>query len=182
MTVNEQVVWGVFVGDSGDQLETFNSQEGPFPPDPESMGYVAIGWPAIGDMALYANNYADFVEKFRIVYPHDNERTLKTKANMVWNFVFKIRDGDWIMSPSSSSGYLLVGVVEGDYISNFHGNRSLPSSNDRRDFVHLRKVKWLHAIRNGDPRYNELHRIGQLTVVKPDISVERLQEILNRER
>ena len=179
MISKEVKVWGVFVGDAGDQLETFNSKNGTFPPEPSSEGYIAIGWPAVGDMKLYQNNYSDYIEKFRIVYPHENERAFKTKANMPWNFAFKINDGDWVMCPSSTSGYLLVGKIEGNYISNFHGDQSLPKSNIRRDFTHLRKVKWLYVVSDKDSRYEKLHRIGQLTVVQPDISVSDLQAILN---
>jgi len=181
MSNEEKKVWGVFVGDGGDQLETFNSKSGPFPPEPGSEGYIAIGWPAVGDMKLYRDNYSDYIDKFRMVYPHENERAFKTKANMPWNFAFKIEDGDWVMCPSSSSGYLLVGKIDGDYIPNFHGNKSLPQSNVRRDFAHLRRVKWLYVVSEKDTRYEKLHRIGQLTVVQPDISLNDLQSILNGE-
>jgi predicted Mrr-cat superfamily restriction endonuclease len=181
MSNEEKKVWGVFVGDGGDQLETFNSKLGPFPPEPGSEGYIAIGWPAAGDMKLYQDNYPDYIDKFRMVYPHEIERAFKTKANMLWNFAFKISDGDWVMCPSSSSGYLLVGKIDGDYISNFHGDKSLPQSNVRRDFTHLRRVKWLYVVSEKDSRYEKLHRIGQLTVVQPDISVDKLQSILNGE-
>ncbi len=179
--MSEPKVWGVFVGDKGDQLEVFNSKNNPFPPEPSTEGYIAIGWSAIGDMRLYKNNYSDYIEKFRIVYPHNDERTFKTKANMPWNFAFKMNDGDWVMCPSSASGYLLVGKIEGDYIPNFHGNKSLPRSNERTDFMHLRKVKWLYIVSEKDSRYDKLHRIGQLTVVQPKnvSSVDELKTILN---
>src|SRR5690606_21283877 len=95
MSGENAAVWGVFVGDAGNQLENLNSQNGPFPPEPGSTGYVAIGWPAIGDLRLYENNYPDYIEKFRIVYPHENERAFKTTANMPWNFAHKMQDGDW---------------------------------------------------------------------------------------
>lgn len=181
MITNDAKVWGVFVGDKGDQLETFNNKAGPFPPEPGADGYIAIGWPAIGDMNLYRGNYSDYIEKFRIVYPHDDERTFKTKANMPWNFAYKIAIGDWVMCPSSSSGFLLVGKIDSDYIANFHGKKSLPSSNERPDFLHLRKVKWLYVVSEKDSRYEKLHRIGQLTVVQPGISSANLQATLNGE-
>lgn len=179
MSDHEAKVWGVFVGDAGNQLETFNSKKGPFPPEPKSEGYIAIGWPAIGDMKLYKDNYSDYIEKFRMIYPNANERKLKTEANMVWNFSFKMNEGDWVISPSSASGYLLVGKLKGDYIANFHGRKSLPVSNVRRDFMHLRKVKWLYVISEKDSRYKKLNRIGQLTVVQPDISASKLKAILS---
>jgi predicted Mrr-cat superfamily restriction endonuclease len=179
MTTEEEKVWGVFVGDEGDQLETFNTMTGPFPPEPGTDGYIAIGWPAVGDMRLYTDNYADYVEKFRIVYQNQkkDERVLKTKANMLWNFSFKMKEGDWIISPSSTAKFLLAGKIQGEYIPKFHENKSLPKG--RVDFVHLRKVKWLYAVAQKDPRYAKLHRIGMLTVVQPNISSSDLQAILN---
>jgi predicted Mrr-cat superfamily restriction endonuclease len=98
---------------------------------------------------------------------------------MPWNFAFTMKEGDWVICPSSSSGYLLVGKIEGNYISNFHGNKSLPRSNARVDFIHLRKVNWLYAVSDKDARYKKLHRIGLLTVVQPDISIADLKNILS---
>lgn len=175
MENNEKTtVWGVFVGDNGDQLEILNSKSGPFPPEPGSEGYIAIGWPAIGDMRLYKDNYPDYIDKFRVVYPteHD-ERTFKTTANMPWNFAYTMKQGDWVLCPSSASGYLLAGRLIGDYLPDFHNAKK------RVDFVHLRKVKWLYVVGASDPRYEKLHRIGQLTVVRPSISSDQLTQILN---
>ena len=173
MENNKSKVWGVFVGDNGDQLESLNSKTGPFPPEPGTEGYIAIGWAAIGDLRLYKDNYIDFVDKFRIVYPHKDERAFKTQANMPWNFAYSIKHDDWVLCPSSATGYLLVGKVIGDYESDFHKLKK------RVDFVHLRKVKWLYIVGDSDPRYEKLHRIGQLTVVQPDISASELIKTLN---
>ena len=177
MSVEEAKVWGVFVGESGNQLETFNTMAGPFPPEPGTDGYIAIGWPAVGDMRLYKENYADYVEKFGMLYPKDDERTFKVTANMLWNFAFKMKEGDWVISPSANTGFLLAGKIQGEYIPKFHENKSLPKG--RADFVHLRKVKWLYVVARKDPRYAKLHRIGMLTVVQPNISSSDLQAILN---
>lgn len=176
--VVEPKVWGIFVGEAGDQLETFNSQAGPFPPEPGTSGYVAIGWAAVGDMRMYAGQYDDYIEKFRIVYPKPDERAFKTTANMLWNFAFKIQEGDWVLSPSSTAGYLLAGKIQGGYIPNFHGAKSMPLQG-RRDYTNLRKVTWLYAVSDKDPRYAKLHRIGQLAVSQPDITSTYLQAVLN---
>ena len=169
-------VWGVFVGENGEQLEVFNSKSGPFPPDGETEGYIAIGWPAIGDIRMFQNNYTDFVDKFRVIYPEDSERVFKTKANMPWYFAFSIQRGDWIISPCSSQGLLLVGEIVGDYETDFHNKFGLYGR--RPDFVHLRKVLWKYIIPQSDPRYGKLNRIGQLTVSRPHITFDELQSIL----
>lgn len=172
-------VWGVFVGDNGDQLEIFNSKLGPFPPKENSSGYIAIGWPAIGDLRMFRDNYADFVHKFRVVYQDKSERVFKTKANMPWYFAFEMKKGDFIISPSSFHQIVMVGEIVGDYESDFHDEIKLYGKR-RPDFVHFRKVRWTHIIPKSDPRYSKLNRIGQLTVSRPQLTFIELQKILDK--
>jgi hypothetical protein len=176
-TNTSPTVWGVFVGDNGDQLEIFNSKAGPFPPEEETEGYIAIGWPAIGDLRMFRDHYADFVQKFRVVYPDDSERAFKTKANMPWYFAFGMKRGDWIIAPCSVHGLLLVGEVIGDYETDFHDESTLYGKK-RPDFVHRRPVRWKFILPKADPRYGQLNRIGQLTVSRPHLTFDELQEIL----
>jgi predicted Mrr-cat superfamily restriction endonuclease len=175
----ESKVWGVFVGERGDQLEAFNSINGPFPPAPGIEGYIAIGWAGIGDMKMFKNNYSDYLEKFRILYPDENERVLKTQANIPWNFACVMNDGDFVICPSSASGYLLVGNIVGDYENDCNNWTSVAKSKTRNDLMHLRRVKWICSVPNDDPRYEKLHRIGQLTVVCPNLSTTDLINIIN---
>ncbi len=178
-STEDVAVWGVFVGDNGDQLEVFNSKSGPFPPRENSSGYIAIGWPAIGDLRMFRDNYADFVHKFRVVYSDQSERVFKTKANMPWYFAFEMKKGDWIISPSSFHQIVMVGKLIGDYQPDFH-NESTLYGKRRSDFVHLREVRWTHIIPKGDSRYSKLNRIGQLTVSRPQLTYTELQKILNQ--
>ena len=43
-------VWGLHNGNRGDQLPALTRIEGPFPPQEGAKGWIAIGWPAIGDV------------------------------------------------------------------------------------------------------------------------------------
>lgn len=179
-------VWGMFVGVKGSQLEVFNSKHGPFPPEAETNGYVAMGWPAVGDMNMYQNDYEDFARKFRMIYSgeKDSERVLSTKANMLWNFAFRMREGDWIISPCSSHNLVLVGEVIGSYKADFHGESGLYGKTgshhklDRADYLHLRAVCWKYVIPQSDPRYGKLNRIGLLTLTKQQMPLSDLLAIL----
>lgn len=177
---NQARVWGLLVGNKGNQLEIYNSKTGPFPPEPGSEGLVAIGWPAIGDLRMFKENYLDFVTKFRVVYSHKSERTFKTTANMPWNFAFTMNIGDWVICPSSASGYVLVGKISGAYKPDFHDEMGLYGKK-RPDFIHTRNVIWEYVIEKSDLRYSKLNRIGQLTLSQQDIPPEDLLEILKGE-
>mgnify|MGYP003624209882 CR=1 FL=1 len=57
------------------------------------------------------------------------------KANQVFNFVYKIKKGDYVAIPSSNSEYITIGRVANSYI-------------DNSDFIHLqRAVEWVGTFR-----------------------------------
>jgi hypothetical protein len=194
----EPTVWGVFVGPNGDQLEVLNSKNGPFPPRAGIEGYIAIGWPAIGDMRMFEGtqrrgDYLDFVEKFRRIYPpkdlqsNSSERLFKTQANMPWHFAFEVKEekkdrpGDWVIAPCSIHGLVLVGIVVGQYETDFHDELGFYG----RKWVHLshfRKVRWEYNIIEGDHRYKKLNRIGQLTISRQNFASDELEGILREDR
>lgn len=174
MSEEQNKVWGVFVGERGYLLEAFNSQTGPFPPKPNGEGYIAIGWPAVGDMRLYENKYSDYLEKFSKVYPKNNT----SQANAAWNFAFEMRKDHWVICPSSATGYLLIGKIISDYIPDFYDEYGFRKLTDEA-FLHLRKVQWLYVVSKNDPRYSKINKIGQLTITQPNISVDELKSILN---
>jgi predicted Mrr-cat superfamily restriction endonuclease len=176
-TATAPTVWGVFVGNNGDQLEVFNSKYGPFPPKVDSEGYIAIGWPSIGDLRMFEDDYTDFVQKFRIAYGGDPERVFKTKANMPWYFAFEMMKGDWVICPCSAHSLLLVGEVIGDYEVDYHNELGFYGKR-RPDFVHARRVRWKETVLKTDARYHQLNRIGQLTVTRPQITFAGLQAVL----
>jgi restriction system protein len=180
-TAPPPTVWGIFVGEHGNQLEIFNSKHGPFPPRKGSEGYIAIGWPAIGDLRMFEDNYIDYISKFRIVYGDSSERVFKTKANMPWNFAFEMSKGDWAICPCAANDLLLIGEIIGDYDTDYHGGLELDGKK-RPDFVHIRQVVWQEIISYDDERYHELNRIGQLTVSRPKMPFAELQTVLKNKR
>lgn len=178
MAEQQNKVWGVFVGERGYELETFNSQRGQFPPEPSTEGYIAIGWPAIGDMNLYEGDYRDYVSKFRKVYKYDSENAQTMQANIPWNFAFVMKENDWVICPSSATNYLLVGKIISNYIPHFHNELGFYKYM-REIYLHLRKVQWLYVIPSNDPRYSKLNKIGNLAVTQPNISIAQVKAILD---
>lgn len=173
-----QTIWGVFVGEGGDHLEAFNSLEAPFPPKPGSTGYIAIRWGSIGNMNMWKGDYKGFIDKFRFLYPNDSAQALKMQANRVWTFAFDMSEGEYVICPSSASGYLLVGKIASDYISDYDDGIISTHAGTGTVFPHLRKVRWTHIIPVTDNRYEKLHRIGQLAVVVVSMKVDELEAIL----
>lgn len=175
MSEQQGKVWVVHVGEKGYQLPAFNSQKGPFPPEPSTEGYIAIGWPAVGDMNLYENGYADYISKFFKVYKDHNTQ----QAKALWNFAFEMKENDWVICPSAATGYLLIGKIVDSYIPNFH-NADLGFYKIIDEvYLHLRKVEWLYVIPKKDERYSKLTKYSPLTVTQSSFSIDELKSILS---
>lgn len=164
---NSNCVWGVFVGEGGCLLQDFNSQHRPYPPIENDEGWVAIGWGRVGAMEMYESNYKLFETQFFKVYPGEKP----IQASEVWRFAYEIKVGDWVISPSAATGFLLVGEITSPYISNHDGDFQFEY------YRHIRKVKWLYIIPKSDPRYTQLNRIGQLAVAKLNRTIAEVKNI-----
>ncbi len=177
-------VWGVFVGFSGDQIAYFNSKEKEFPPELGTEGLIAIGWPAVGNLEIYKSDFNLYDEAYRVAYPFPETENQTAQAygmrkNEPWRFLKEVKIGDAIIAPCSGLGIVMVGIVTGEYVSNFHNEFKLPK--DRWiDLVHLRPVRWLHIIERGDERYSAINRIGLMTFSKVQLSGKELSEILEK--
>ncbi len=162
-------VWGVFVGEGGYLLPNFNSQIRPYPPIEGDEGLIGIGWGKVGSMKLYESNYKGFETQFFKVYPTEKP----IQASEVWRFAFEAKVGDWVISPSAATGFLLVGEIISEYLSDHDGDYKL------EDFRHVRKVKWSHIISHNDPRYSKLNRIGMLAFSKCRFSIDEVKAKCN---
>src|SRR5689334_3790431 len=106
-------VWGVAVGERGDHLPVVNGKA-PFPPKEGADGLIVVGWPAVGDMRIWENNYNAFMTAFRKVYADQRNKAVQTNAaHQIWNFAFEMKDGDLVICPCSSHGWLLIGEISG---------------------------------------------------------------------
>lgn len=78
--------------------------------------YVAVGWPAVGDLGAF-DNYAAFVDRFRAEYlPRYGETpagrsTVTRKSKEVWSLT-QIEPGDLVVANQGMSRILAVGEVQ----------------------------------------------------------------------
>jgi hypothetical protein len=178
MEKTDHEVWVCFVGEKGDALEAFNSKAGPFPPQPGTKGYIAIGWPQIGNLTMYEGNHDDYAKNFAKLYnPWGRPQAKAIVAAMPWKFAFDMKLDDWVISPSSFHGVILIGQISGDYEANYENKLGFPERR-RPDYVHIREVVWKYIVPKTDSRYPKFSGLGKLTIFKPDISPKKLQEIL----
>lgn len=79
-------------------------------------GYVAVGWPEVGDLMAY-ENFAAFFERFKTAYIPSygdtpaGKATVTRKAKEVWSLT-KMEPGDLILANHGTSRLLAVGEVQ----------------------------------------------------------------------
>ncbi len=79
-------------------------------------GYIAVGWPLVGDLSAY-ENFADFQERFKAAYlpryadSPAGKATVTRKAKEVWSLT-KVEPGDLVLANQGMSRILAVGEVQ----------------------------------------------------------------------
>lgn len=100
-------------------------------------GYVAIGWPKLGDLAkltadLQGASAKDAVGKgLEQHYLDDTPQVRGRHTNQIWNFFANVQVGDWVIAADGME-VCGVGRVVGPY-----------EYQDRERFPNRRKVEWL---------------------------------------
>ncbi|MBC7767673.1 MAG: restriction endonuclease [Phycisphaerales bacterium] len=118
---------------------------------PIEQGYIAIGWPKMGDLAKLRPDRQSFKAKLAEVYPEKKAGAVPVDAGTLYKFACEMRHGDLIIYPSKIDRMVNVGEVIGDYT--FHSDNS-------DDTPHRRSVKWLKSFPRTTFTQGALHEIG----------------------
>lgn len=117
---------------------------------PIDEGYVAIGWPRMGDLHQYADREA-FKTALAIKYPEKKPGAIPIDAGTLYRFSRKIREGDLIVYPSKHDRMVNIGRITGPY-------HYVPDDPD--DYPNQRKVEWLTQLPRSDFNQATLSEIG----------------------
>lgn len=131
MEGNRAVVWGVHMGRPagrvrGDSLERAE--------DLHRKGYIALGWPDLGDLSRLPADRDAFRSRVRGSYGEDaSARSVGAAAGMLFRFVHEVQPGDVVVSPAPSGETIRVGRIVGPYIHD-------PTLD--KEYTALRRVRW----------------------------------------
>jgi restriction system protein len=100
---------------------------------------IAIGWPALGDLAVLSPHREAFKETFAKAYPADKAGAVPVKAGILFRFAKEMTVGDVVVYPSRPDRQVNIGVVEGNYTF-------APAVDPQ--YPHRRRIAWkVHAPR-----------------------------------
>lgn len=132
-------VWGIHMGRPGGK------------PDDRSIaltrrlqreGYVALGWPCMGDLGALPSNRGAFKTQFlEACFEPPTTRSLAQQAGMLFRFAHVLGVGDLIVSHTPGGGPVNIGAVIGNY--EYGGG-------DGHDYHHRRKVVWMTTVQRDE--------------------------------
>jgi restriction system protein len=136
--MSQVTVWGVHMGAHvGDR--------------PIEGGYVAIGWPAIGDLTKIAPDREAFKTALVTAYPDKKAGAVPVDAGSMFKFLHEIQAGDIVVYPSKADRMVNIGRFTGDAIY---------AEGDPDEYPTRQKVEWLKHVPRDEFSQAALHEIG----------------------
>ncbi len=140
MMAAEPVVWGIHGGRTGDVDPLFLKQ-----------GYIALGWPEMGDLRQVPKDREAFKTRAADCYPDAKPGAIPVYAGQLYRFLYEVKPNDLVVYPSKRDSQVHLGRVTGDY-------RYSPCVNQQ--YPHLRPIRWLKAIPRTQFSQGALYEIG----------------------
>ena len=136
--MSERTIWGVHMPR---ELGT----------SPVEQGFVAIGWPDLGDLAAIAPSRDAFKAAYKQVYPGETPGTVAIGAGVPYRFIAEMAAGDLVVFPSKADRMVNIGVLENGY-------RYMPQASE--DYPNRRPVRWLKHLPRAMFSQAALNEIG----------------------
>lgn len=130
-------VWGIHMGEhvTGRPIE---------------QGYVAIGWPLMGDLGQYSDREALKIALTRH-YPDKKAGSRPVDAGTLYRFTREIHEGDLVVYPSKHDRMVNIGRFVGDYSY---------IATDPDEYPNHRGLTWLGHFPRSDFSQSALNEIG----------------------
>lgn len=136
----ETTLWGIHAGSTGDADTLFRSKN-----------VVAVGWPAMGDLAAIKPDREAFKAKVAEAYPEKKAGAIPNNAGQLFRFAHEMKIGDFVAYPSKQDRKIHLGRVDGPY-------RYDPVSEPA--YPNVRPVKWITAVPRTHFSQGALYEIG----------------------
>lgn len=136
--MSDLTVWGVHMGAHvGDR--------------PVEGGYVAIGWPAIGDLTKISPAREAFKAALIAAYPDKKVGAVPVDAGSMYKFLHEIQADDIVIYPSKADRMVNIGRFTG---------AAVYVEGDPDEYPTRQKVEWLKHVPRDEFSQAALHEIG----------------------
>lgn len=149
-------MWMVRAGEGASKINEFKSKN-----------IVAVGWNKLDNIFSLKNiNSNRLKEIVKEKYPEYSTGQLAMSASQISKFAFEFEKGDYVVSYNPNERVYLVGEILSDY-----------EYNNKLDFHHTRKVKWLGEVFRDKLSATTKNTLGAISTIFEVIG-EQKEEIL----
>lgn len=118
-------------------------------------GYVAIGWPVLGDLRRYPDREA-LKKALATGYPLEKAGSWPVSAGILFRFAYQMKPGDIVVYPSKHDRMVNIGRFVGEFEH---------ATDDPADYPNRRRVQWLRHLPRSDLSQSALNEIGAFITV-----------------
>lgn len=118
---------------------------------PVAEGFVAIGWPKMGDLSKLPPTREAFKKAVAAAYPSTKPGAIPVAAGTLFKFANEMKRGDLVIYPSKPDRMVNLGLIQSEY--------SFDPKADQQ-FPHRIMVKWGRHVPRAEFSQNALHEIG----------------------
>lgn len=133
----DKIIWGVHMG----------AEHGS---TPIGQGYVAIGWPDLGDLRRLHPTREAFKKAYADGAPNAKPGHVAVSAGVLFRFAVEMKEGDLIVFPSKPDRMVNIGIVAGPYRHQMDGDA----------YPNRRAVNWLKHLPRASFSQSALNEIG----------------------
>jgi restriction system protein len=140
MVANEQQMWGIHGGRTGDADALFLKDN-----------FIALGWKKISDLSKLPASRDAFKAEVAAAYPDSKAGAIPVEAGQLFRFVHEAKIGDFVIYPSKADRRVYIGKIKGAYKFEGKGDSAYP---------HRRQVEWLKDLPRTQFTQGALYEIG----------------------
>lgn len=118
---------------------------------PVDEGYVAIGWPRLGDLQPIGATREAFKEAIKRSYPDAKPGSIPVQAGVLYRFLHEVQDGHVVVYPSKNDRLVNIGRFAGAYQYDPEKHPEYPN---------IRPVEWLQQFPRDQFSQAALYEIG----------------------
>jgi restriction system protein len=118
---------------------------------PVTDKFIAVGWPAVGDLSKLPATREAFKKAVAAAYPNKKPGAIPVDAGTLFKFATEMEEGDLVVYPSKPDRMVNIGTIASDYLFK-------PSED--KEFPNRRRVNWKRHVPRTDFSQNALHEIG----------------------
>ena len=118
---------------------------------PIEQGYIAIGWPELGDLKNIPDNRDAFKHAYSQAIPDSKLGTIPVSAGQLFRFMHEMSIDDIVIYPSKHDRMINIGRISGVY-------EYVPSQS--ADYPNRRSVAWVRSVERDVFSQGALYEIG----------------------